>query len=559
MDKLTLRFHQKLIIEKIIKLINNGIKSILIAAKPRSGKTYMVGGLILHLSLNQVNILVITPAPKETMDQYVKEMFLSFSNFDKLNIINPLSSSELMNIKLSSSLSNIIIISKQVLQRVDRVKSLKNISAIFFDESHFGGTSEISANMIDMYRNKNTIIIYLTATFKKPIEKFNITNILNWDIEDEQLCKTKNIRELINRHGSIVSMLLNSSDELDIYKIYPNMLILSVIFDNRFINKFKQLLKSETYNIDMSKLFTLKNGKFKYNDIVELFLKYISTTIFSRIINISNEYESRTKLTNEYFTTQIWFLPPGNVNECSLNIIKLSNNNKILCKFAFLILNNENSNIKNIKDYIKEVELEAKRKRYRGLIILVGNMLQLGITLTNCDIVIQLNNTKSYDKITQSIYRCMSEAENKKFGFIIDFNINRVIESLLIYNTYNMNFTTNEKINYLITNKIINIDIDQADQDQLIKKLLQYYNNDPINEYEKIIRFVNKLEIIKLFKYLNLVIKNDLINNQIKQYLLNLPSLNIINKFLHKLITNLDKYNLKTTSTDIIEHIYDLY
>ena len=37
----------------------------LVAAKPRSGKSYIVAGLIYKLKCN--NILIITPAPNETI------------------------------------------------------------------------------------------------------------------------------------------------------------------------------------------------------------------------------------------------------------------------------------------------------------------------------------------------------------------------------------------------------------------------------------------------------------------------------------------------------------
>ncbi len=73
-----------------------------------------------------------------------------------------------------------------------------------------------------------------------------------------------------------------------------------------------------------------------------------------------------------------------------------------------------------------------------GLILLVGNMLTLGITLKNCDVVILLNDTLSSDKVMQMMYRCMSESElgDKKCGFVIDLKISRVLHSLISYNIY---------------------------------------------------------------------------------------------------------------------------
>ena len=53
-------------------------------------------------------------------------------------------------------------------------------------------------------------------------------------------------------------------------------------------------------------------------------------------------------------------------------------------------------------------------------------MLTLGITLNLCDVVFMLNDTMSMDKILQMMYRCMTEAPNKKCGYVVDFKISRV-------------------------------------------------------------------------------------------------------------------------------------
>ena len=47
-------------------------------------------------------------------------------------------------------------------------------------------------------------------------------------------------------------------------------------------------------------------------------------------------------------------------------------------------------------------------------------MLTLGITLNLCDVVILLNDTLSSDKYFQQIFRCMTEGNNKKMGFVCD-------------------------------------------------------------------------------------------------------------------------------------------
>jgi hypothetical protein len=87
------RFHQKLFISKINKLIENDEKNILVGAIPRSGKSYIMAGTIIEYIKKQekinpgkkVKILMMTPAPNETFPEY-KSIFDNYSDFDKLGI-----------------------------------------------------------------------------------------------------------------------------------------------------------------------------------------------------------------------------------------------------------------------------------------------------------------------------------------------------------------------------------------------------------------------------------------------------------------------------------------
>ena len=95
---------------------------------------------------------------------------------------------------------------------------------------------------------------------------------------------------------------------------------------------------------------------------------------------------------------------------------------------------------------LQKEETEAKNKGKFGLILLAGNMLSLGITLNLCDLVILMNNSLSSDKVLQQMYRCMSERVNKKFGFVVDFNISRVLNTCINYNIYKNDKTIEDKI-----------------------------------------------------------------------------------------------------------------
>jgi hypothetical protein len=87
------RFHQKLFILKINKLIENGEKNILVGAIPRSGKSYIMAGTILEYIKNQeelhpgkkLKLLLMTPAPNETFGEY-QTIFNNYIEFDNLGI-----------------------------------------------------------------------------------------------------------------------------------------------------------------------------------------------------------------------------------------------------------------------------------------------------------------------------------------------------------------------------------------------------------------------------------------------------------------------------------------
>ena len=93
---------------------------------------------------------------------------------------------------------------------------------------------------------------------------------------------------------------------------------------------------------------------------------------------------------------------------------------------------------------IGEKEIENAQTRVKNsmfkksVLVFSGRQCSLGVSINNCDIVILLNNTKSYDLIMQMSYRSMTEAPSKKHGFVFDLNVRRVVQTVInqasIYN-----------------------------------------------------------------------------------------------------------------------------
>ena len=100
-----------------------------------------------------------------------------------------------------------------------------HLDLIIFDENHFGGCSKLSKQIISTYSYKNTIKLYLTATFQKPLSAWNIPKYCQfyWNIEDEQLCKKRNIKGLVDKHGDEVLDFINEGNKENKLEIYDNM------------------------------------------------------------------------------------------------------------------------------------------------------------------------------------------------------------------------------------------------------------------------------------------------------------------------------------------------
>ena len=308
--------------------------------------------------------------------------------------------------------NNIFVASKQFLQNYINGKTIKKIKnmeldIIAFDENHFCGTTDLSKDILISYSSKNTIKIYLTATYNKPLKELRILPECQmfWDIEDEQICKSilfnskndENIGRLKEKHGDeyiikTIKYYTNLGLSLnDIFKCYakmPDLHLITNMFDSQRYDIIKEKLNTKNkMGFCFDTLFGLNKTKtkFSFENEVKTILRYISgshkeedgeKTIFTRINNICSEKETRNPF------TQIWFLPSDNINEISECLKKLMEEDSILKKYSVLCINRKNKQLaKDIKDEINKLEIEAKSKGKLGLILLAGNMLTLGITL----------------------------------------------------------------------------------------------------------------------------------------------------------------------------------
>jgi hypothetical protein len=518
-DKLCMRFHQEFITQKTSDLILKGQKQFLWGCKCRSGKTFMVGGLIIKQRKEKFNVLIITPAPTETIPQFTEDLFHKYYDFNDFAIHSIEGSNSIQKINLSKN--NIFIASKQLLQKYTEQSSKTTISIIkdlgldliIFDENHFTGTTDLSKEILQSYSSKDTVKVYLTATYNKPLKEWNIPNECQmfWDIEDEQFCKFQDVESLIEKHGENVIQTINHFNTLgknkdNIFNSYlsmPNLHLITTMFDHQryenIMTEIEQKNSKQGFSFDTLFSINKKSNKLNFEKDVKKMLQYISgsnksgdypegdKSIFGRIETLCSDCGSRSPF------TQLWFLPPNCIDEISICLKEIMNKDVELKNYEVMIINSKQKLQSDIKTEIENKELEARNNGKLGLILLVGNMLSLGITLKNCDVVMLFNNTLSCDKVMQQMYRCMTEDEDKKIGIVVDLNISRVLNTCINYGIYKKDLNIEEKVKYLIKNHLINIDKDlfiykEIDTEILVKRMMELWQSDPIHSFINLLK-----------------------------------------------------------------------
>ena len=428
-------FHQRFLTLKSMKKIDEGETQFLLGCKPRSGKTFITGKLIKEMEELKITALIITPAPTETITQFTIDMFEKYRDFSDFEVLHIKTSEYAKNISTKLKNKNILVISKQLLQRfVGKDKlDLPKINVIFFDENHFGGTTDLSKKILSTYSSPTTVCVYLTATFNKPLQTWNIPeeNRFYWDMEDEMLCKTRNITGLVEKHGEEITTIIEEmkregkdlEDIMGVYDNYPELCLITTMMDKKRYQNIKSITMDSSYGFSFDSLFSFRNKKmtsFKFEEEVAQLLRFISgskkekdfkrgdKSIFGRINTIIGESNSRLPF------TQLWFLPMQNIDETSKCLKEIMEKDAILKNYDILCVNSK-LKIIDVKAEIEKSEKQAKVNDKRELIILAGGMLTLGITLKNCDVVFLLNNTLSADKSCRCLtVVCQKLIKNKK-------------------------------------------------------------------------------------------------------------------------------------------------
>lgn len=501
------RFHQKLFILKLNELMKKH-KNILVGAIPRSGKSYIMAGTILDCIKSYPNkkfkFLMMTPAPNETFGEY-NTIFKNSIDFQSLKVGVKTYQDDVTLESLQSFYKeydhSVIIISKQKLgwstskaekllehDISDDIEELEiinddidilkknitrllgpspDIDVMFLDEAHFGMSTEKAKKIVSLLDTivENTVKIYVTATYNKPIQAYDVNSEckLTWNLDDIEIMKTidsktildNNIKNRFGEHiyhntleyfGDKSGVLLVDSLRKE-YASYPKPHLMTSVWDKDFLNMEKLKIGDTEFGWDMNKLFATGDSDqfinveqmkemmryyFGYPEKEQDYDKqsfYRTRGILPRIRNICLN-QCRT-LQQMHKTTQLWFLPLGTgkiQHKINALVQLLTNTNEfkdIRKQFHFFVAVEDKKKgktvdgvtyMKNPREIKKEIESVEKKIREGKiladqLIILAGQRLQLGISLQNVDIVTLWNSISSSDAIFQMLFRSMTEVE----------------------------------------------------------------------------------------------------------------------------------------------------
>ena len=483
----SLKFHQQVSVDKAIYIKNNGEKHCLFGHIPRSGKTYIIAGTILKDTKNDENYFIITPCPNETKANYIQV----FSFLEKLGYtiidLNGKNKTKL-NILINKKGKNIIICSKQFLQtksgNLTQIKVLKelNFSIRFLDETHHGESTELTKQILNVY-GEHAFTVFVTATYSKPVNNFQISqkNCILWDLEDVKLCKNidnfENKQRLIQKHGKFIEKALQFYQDRDImteYNKYPDLVILTEKITDISKKEIIDITKDNNYGWSCYSCLALKQdnnnelyGEFKDEQKVKkLFYSIFGDTLKfgiqqneSYIQRISQQSEKHQNLLLDCPVILI-YLPVSNGSDIDLlsrTLISVLEKTELDKYYTFGYINGKKTN-RPLNDIIEYSNM-AKNSNKKGTIIFSGKQCTLGVTIPECDVVIQINNTLSFDTYYQSSFRTMTERENKKLGFVIDLNIHRVLQTIYDFsNSINRYNNPKKNIQYVLEQKLITLD-----------------------------------------------------------------------------------------------------
>ncbi len=457
---LRLRLHQALARDKMLINMEHGHMDHIISHKPRSGKSLtMLCAVKEFLDLGRKRILIATPVP-DTITQFVKELhkYIEFKD-----IAYKYQEDFLM---VEDAFCGIIFCSTQYFKTgntVDKRAKLEHlhIDVAMFDESHYStSTLKTYYEMIRSCNNQSMLKVFASGTSRKTEDfyKVPLECIYSWGVEDEICMKHNSFLELVDTHGDIFNLLLESGNYNSDYSRCPEQVLIREGIGEKLIHEM------DKYNLDngsdkgytCSSMLTLvqkqrsKKGDTKFknefqlstNSKGQMMLTQFLESIISKDKNCTNDIMTQIEETQSHHSSRrstvedpklfLMYLPYGqkfgNIQAIQKTLIAFLKKESLWTDYQICYSNSKGNSSESDTSYLEMIDkfmIKTRENGKKGCILLLGCQGSLGISYPECDVTISLDNGNNLDDAKQRYYRAMMEADGKTIGINVDLNIQR--------------------------------------------------------------------------------------------------------------------------------------
>ena len=477
----------------------------LIGLLQRLGKSYVAARIIDDYESvrkdEATNYLWIALKYNETKEQ-IEKMFRETKEFHDFNFVALTAEHIAEPPKLGKK--NIYLASKAFLdKKVKKGKIIEWLSKMKFDmllidEVDDGGCTKLAQKVYDIYASNVAYKIYITATYTKPLNTFNIhpDAMLLWDIEDVHLCKNltqANITRLCEKYKKDTDIIMKYIDIYGRTKIQeyfnkiPNINLLTLKMNEDVENDILQmsatfkekgygfssygacLTKGDNFIDEKSALNIIEAifGKTIYSESKRLSIQDNKNSIISRMKEIQRANGVRTF--DDKLISFLCFMPTTNACDAFVKLIKKKN---LAPDYDFISVHSK-KNEKPLDIINKKIKILGEERQKnpktakKGLVIFAVRQCSAGVSLEHCIGVIHINNYHSADLLDQMNSRCNTPDENKICTFLIDLNQQRSIITMVnIAHKLYPHLPPKEGVRRIIDQKIISINSDEWLQDQ---------------------------------------------------------------------------------------------
>jgi hypothetical protein len=464
--KITLQFHQQYFIEATQRLIAKGQRRFVWGAVPRSGKTYIIAEMVARRAVAGRNAVVLLGAKGDTFSQFERPLSMAMPGMR--------TTVDEVYAKFIWKGQEVIVMSYQLYKGGDAIQLgktrrgrkavtdlMKNsVVDVYYDEMHIGG-GKTSMLMKPLLTQRDAIVVGVTATYatlfgytdskNKPL--FPRDGLITWEYSDQQSMKF-----CATGRSAIDAILARRTG--------PNKDLLRDVVGSMF-NQYTQdgldALEREYSEHPTLITWNTRDQEYQYHSdagrwgaqIVQKLEKDLASLLpvairgcaapvrastsansgpYSFLFRLG--YDVRT-LNNGRNHIQLWFLPysiskDGTAKKETIAIYARAVEQA--CRRSSLSQYYEFLNIDTAKGRAKtEVEsaFAKSNKRGKSLIVLTAKRLQVGVSLACADIAMNFNHESGIDSQYQTMFRPLTGAPGKSYGYYLDMNPNRFVQFTL--------------------------------------------------------------------------------------------------------------------------------